>query len=421
MIEVSRESSKHMDNSIVTSYKKIVLVILLFTSVDTILFGTNGNTFFNYIPRLMALIGVILLIPKKHLIVDGSLVVCFTMIGIVSVSNTLRGTEFATSISRILVILLAFAIVAMFNIYEFFEIYDLFMYVVSIMSIILYLFTLFLPSVVLHLPSISNMANSQFFTCFFSSISAESVARVYVPRASGIFWEAGAFSVYLAVAIMYQLFIASKVNMKRLIVFMIMLLLTFSTTGFIAVGTLIFTFTFTKRKNGKWNVWARIFSLFLIVLIIVLLLVGKNTVLYQALFGKIINGESTALTRYASFIVPFRIVGDFPVFGVSAGQISDYMKMYALKPGIFGAFQSSTMCTNTISYQFGTYGICMGMLFVIGTWRFAYKISNKKIIVAVGLFMTFFFAYFGENFFSFFSYVFVFYGYRKRGQAFGDN
>ena len=389
-------------------------MILLFTSVDTILFGTNGNIIFNLIPRIMSLLGIIILIPKKHLIIDEAFYICVVMTCIVAISNLISGTEFGTTISRILFILLAFVISSSFSINKFFKVYDSFIYIVSLVAVILHLVTLLTPSIVLHMPSVSNMANSRFYTCILGSISSESVARIYLPRASGIFWEAGAFSVYLVVAIFYQLFIAEQVNGKRLLVFFVTLLLTFSTTGFISVGTLLFTFTFTKAKKGKLNLILRGVSVTLISLIIGLLVFGENTVLYQTLFGKIINGESTALTRYASFIVPFRIVKDFPLFGVSAGKISDYMKLYALKNGTFGIFQSSTMCTNTVAYQFGTYGIIMGVLFVWGTWKFAYKFAQKKIIIAIGLFFTLFFAYCGENFFSFFSYVFVFYGYKKR-------
>lgn len=405
---------------VVFSRKKMILFILLFTSVDTILFGTNQNVLFNYIPRVISLLGIVALLPKRRLKKDKTLFACIVMLLIVCLSNYIYSTDFGTTVSRVLVILVAFSIVSSYSIKEFFNIYDTFMYLVSVITIFLYILTLMLPSFVRHLPTITNMANSKFYTCILSSISAESVNRVYIPRASGIFWEAGAFAIYLVTAIFYQLFVSDKIRISRLCVYLITLLLTFSTTGFIATAMLIFTFTFTNKNKGKYNSLIRFVALFLVIMIVGLFFLGSNTVIYQTLFGKIVNQESTALTRYASFIVPFRIVIDFPLLGVSAGRISDFMRSYALQPGLVGVLQASAMCTNTIAYQFGTYGFVMGMIFIFGTWKFTYKFSGNRNIIAIGLFLTFFFAYFGENFFSFFPYLYVFYGFKTINEQVGD-
>ena len=62
-------------NSILKNKYYIILLIILFTSVDTILFGTNGNRTMNYLPRFMALVGIIFLM-SRYIKRDTALIAC---------------------------------------------------------------------------------------------------------------------------------------------------------------------------------------------------------------------------------------------------------------------------------------------------------------------------------------------------------
>lgn len=385
-----------------------ILAIILFTSVDTILFGTNGNRIMNYVPRVVAIIGILILLPR-YLIKDKKLYVCTTMLMIVILSNLSNGSDTTTLVSRFLFILLAYAIVSSNEMTSFFRVFDWFMYIISIFALMIELLAYVLPGIVRQLLIITNTSGLQFYSCGFASVISGYIGTTSLIRASGIFWEPGAFSIYLVIALMVQLFILEFTNLKRLVVYLVCLVLSFSTTGMIAGAMLFFTFTFSGKIKGKSNSIIRGMSVIAIVFSIMFMIFGQESPMYQLLFGKIINSESTARTRYASFIVPFSILLDYPFLGVGGGKIGELMHIYALNFG--GWLQASNMCTNTLSYQFGAYGLIFGLLFVIGTWKFCKNISFGKKTIALGLFITFFLAYFGENFFSFFSYLFVFYGF----------
>ena len=398
-------------NCILKNRHCLILLIILFTSVDTILFGTNGNRTMNYLPRFMALIGIIFLMPRYYLKRDSALIACITMVLISSVSNFIYDSDSATLISRVLFIILAYLIAEKFTINNFFKVYDFFMYFVSIFALLMEFIVFIFPNVVRSFFIIVNTSGTQFYSVGFASVLANFVGTDLPIRASGIFWEPGAFAIYLVIALMGQLFVFETINIKHVVLYLFSLLLTFSTTGIFAGAMLIFTYTFYGENNNKNNYLIRFITIVLIILIIILMLFGENTMLYNTIFGKIINGDSTAKTRYASFLVPFAILLDYPLLGVSGGNISELMRPYTYKVGNW--LQASNMCTNTLSYQFGAYGLLFGLLFVIGTIKFCKKISCDKRIITLGLFLTFFLAYFGENFFSFFPYIFVFFGLKK--------
>lgn len=396
-----------------------ILAIILFTSVDTILFGTNGNRIMNYVPRIVSIIGILFLLPR-YIKKDKNLYVCVTMLTIVILSNLLNGSDTATLVSRFLFILLAYAIVSSNEMTSFFRVFDWFMYIISIFALMIELLAYVLPGILSHFFIITNTSGLQFYSCGFGSIIARYIGTTSLIRASGIFWEPGAFSIYLVIALMVQLFILKFTNLRRLVVYLVCLVLTFSTTGMIAGAMLFFTFTFSGKIKGKSNSIIRGMSVIAIVFSIMFMIFGQESPMHQLLFGKIINSESTARTRYASFIVPFGILLDYPLLGVGGGKIGDFMRSYAHRFGDW--LQASNMCTNTLSYQFGAYGLIFGLLFVIGTWKFCKNISFGKKTITLGLFLTFFLAYFGENFFSFFSYVFVFYGFSNLCLSYkGDN
>lgn len=397
-------------NSILKNKYYIILLIILFTSVDTILFGTNGNRTMNYLPRFMALVGIIFLM-SRYIKRDTALIACITMVLISSVSNFIYDSDLATLITRVLFIILAYLLAEKFTINNYFKVYDFFMYFVSIFALLMEFIVFIFPNVVRNFFVIVNTSGTQFYSLGFASILSNFVGTGLPIRASGIFWEPGAFAVYLVIALMGQLYVFKSINIKHVVLYLISLLLTFSTTGIFAGAMLIFTYTFYGKNNNKNNYLIRCITIILIILIIVLILFGENTMLYNTIFGKIINGDSTAKTRYASFLVPFAILLDYPLLGVSGGNISELMRPYTYRFG--NLLQASNMCTNTLSYQFGAYGLLFGLLFVIGTIKFCKKISCEKKIVTIGLFFTFFFAYFGENFFSFFPYIFVFLGFKK--------
>ena len=67
-------------------------------------------------------------------------------------------------------------------------------------------------------------------------------------RNSGPFWEPGAFSGFLIVALIFNLLIEQKIKTKKNILFILAIITTFSTTGYIAMFLLLIGFILIGRK-----------------------------------------------------------------------------------------------------------------------------------------------------------------------------
>ena len=120
-----------------------LLIIILFTSVDTLLFGTNRNQLFLYVPRLLDVIGII----GFPLIATGSMrsikvniknIVPFLIfLSLMTVSSLINHENLVTYISRVLSIMLGYSICCYINREQFYKCFDKSMIIISISSLIM--------------------------------------------------------------------------------------------------------------------------------------------------------------------------------------------------------------------------------------------------------------------------------------------
>lgn len=398
------------------------LIVLFYTSVDTILFGTNSNTAFLYVPRILGLLGIVSL----PLLYTGSLhricihkrdfIVAFIMILIILVSSIVNSDLVVTTISRLIVVILAYVICHTYSKEQFAAIFDTFIYAVSIVAIIVELVSYTLPGLIMRLPVVVNTVNHAFYTCFFGSLETTEIDHVFI-RGNGIFWEPGAFAIYLIFALIIQLFVLKKTNIKRIGVFLFALAITFSTTGYLALAVLLLAYVISNRTDSMSR---RIKVLFIVIagLIIVGCLFIDTSLIYNSVFSKLTSGTSGATTRYSSFYNGMRVALDHPIIGV-ATNTSKYMAEYVFASGsIF--YNGGTSITNTFVGQFASYGLIFGSMFMYGTFMYLKKYSNSFLEWML-LSMTIFMSYFGEKFFSFFPFVFVFYGLSHKRYSTNEN
>ena len=388
------------------------LFLLLFTSVDTVLFGTNANKLFLYIPRFVALF-IIISLPfiqsrKRGTLSFDKYSMSFFLLMIVSfcVSNFYNHEAFETFASRILAIVVAFIVTCCYSEEDYFKAFDKFIYLVSICAIITEIIAYVIPSFFIAFPSITNTVGSRFFVYFFGSMEQANLGRTII-RANGIFWEPGAFSIYLIIGIMNQLFGIGEINNRHLFVYIMALLLTFSTTGYVSLAFVILVFVFSKRTDLLSK---RVKGVLIIgsVLIVIGSILLDNNLIQNMVLGKLISGTSSATTRYSSLFNGMKVAIDHPLFGVGS-NFRPYMLEY-VQSSIFN--NGGTSITNTIVAQFACYGSIFGLLFFVGTIRFFKKWSTNMrewVALAIAILL----AYSGERFFSFMPFVFVFYGFCK--------
>lgn len=394
--------------------KLLILYILLYTSVDTILFGTNSSMAFLYVPRILGAVGIVF-IPyisggrfrytheKRKPRILGILLLLLT------ISNYLNYEGTSTFVSRIITILLAFVITENFEKEIFITVYDNFLYCVSIVAIVVEVIAYVARNVLLALPRGINIAGNTFVSLGIGGILPVDMRGSFI-RSSGIFWEPGAFAIYLTLGMLFQLFALKKTNIKRFTIYIICLLITFSTTGYIASAVLALGYLFTKRSkriNKKLKVIIAVGAL----TVLVVAFFFDVSLLNDFVFAKLFNGTSGATTRYSSIFNAMRVAFDHPFFGVS-GATAKYMQQYVSAVG--NRFSNGgTTVTNTITTQYIKYGVIFGTLFLIGTFKFMKKLSTTTY-ECILLCLTITLCYFGENFFSFLPFVFVFYGFTNK-------
>lgn len=386
---------------------RFILGICLFTSVDTILFGTNSSSIMVLVPRIVAIIGIIFIcnfraIHKKQFF-------CLSAFLIIALCSFLfNQADLNTSISKLLFIMLGFSIATRFSIRSFFEVFDKVLFIVSCCAIGLEIIAYAVPSVCTHFLKITNEAGTLYYSIGFSSINSIFLNTALI-RSSGIYWEAGAFSIYLFLGLLGQLFVFDEINIKKVFIYLSCMVLTFSTTGAIAVSALLLTFIVSKKGSNIKDKKIKFLIILVIIAFAMLFILGEQSAFYNTLFGKITNNASTTRTRIASLVVPFEIAKSSPLIGVSPNKVATSMREFALNSRF--DVQASSMCTNTITYQFAAYGVIYGLLFFLRNCYFCKRIACENTFLAIGLMLSISLAYCGENFYSFLPYTFVFLSY----------
>lgn len=394
--EVSRRS-KHIN---------AILMLLFFTSTDTVLFGTNSNYRFLFIPRIVGL-SVCILLPiilnKGRIRIDKRLFLCAVMVLMIATSAIINQGKIGTIVSRIIPVCVACSIAMYCTLDEFASVFCKFVYIVSVIALLMEAISYVFPMLIYSMPSVINTSGYRFATCFLGSIRISDLSKVFI-RSNGIFWEPGAFAVYLNFAIFFQLIILKQHKLSRLFIYLIALSLTFSTAGYICFIFLMVVFI-PFSNSSKSHLKLKRTMLFLTFIAVVI--ICSSPEIMSLLFGKITNQESTTVVRWFSFLGGFKIALNTPFTGVFSNNISDTMQSIAAASG--------GMLTNTWSYQFAAYGIPFGALFTFCSYKFFSKIE-KNIVSTVGFFTFLLLSYVGEMFFSFIPFIFVFYGLRETNE-----
>ena len=98
---------------------------------------------------------------------------------------------------------------------------------------------------------LTNIGGQRFYTWLVCSLPIEPGGII---RNFGFARVPGVFAIYIIIALIFETFINENSSVKRIIIFTITLITTFSTTGFIAFGfyliAILFNSSNTKSKAG---------------------------------------------------------------------------------------------------------------------------------------------------------------------------
>lgn len=178
-------------------------------------------------------------------------------------------------------------------------------------------------------------------------------------RNSGPFWEPGAFAVFLIIALMFNIIKKGYLLGKKNIVFILALVTTFSTAGYIAFFVLISGyFLFYKGLSQK---------LILIIFVFASLSIYTNTTfLKEKVINNLSMAEESTGSRFGSALADYRLFEQSPIVGWGRGPMR-----YGGKVSIFGQAEHRN---NGIFILLATYGLLGFILYF-----FFFYISLKKI------------------------------------------
>lgn len=246
-----------------------------------------------------------------------------------------------------------------------FEIFSNIMYVISIYSLITYVVSCIVPSVIYIFPSTYNINGLMAFNVGLSFVNINN----YLIRNMGLFWEPGAFQTYLVFAILFEKYKYNLSRPIRIFVFMLAIISTWSTVGIIN----LFLLTIVIVIESKCKICVIIYAFLLA--IIFMFYEYLPEVIKHFIFGKIYDFiflNSTEVTsasvRYDSTIYPFYAFLSHPFIGIG------YVGLEKSIP------TAHSMTTNTILNWFAVYGIIYGSIFINAIIKFTMTFSNKHKI-----------------------------------------
>ena len=195
---------------------------------------------------------------------------------------------------------------------KFIPIYINLIYTVSIISLFVYVTFFF--------PSIANQLVSHAFKSFLIPVDLQSYE--YIPnyiivafnsyqefRNSGPFWEPGAFSVFLTIALMLNILVKNRIADKKNILFIITIITTLSTAGFLALFViLVLVYFFLNPSLKKALLLVPMIALFTVLIINLPFMLPK-------IQNNIIIAENNNTSRFGSALSDYKLIYENPILG----------------------------------------------------------------------------------------------------------
>ena len=390
-----------------------LIFCIIFVSHDSLLFGTNKNQTFIFFKYFYAasLTAVMLFADffRSKNFQKKSFDYCFLML-IISSINMIATQDFSLgNIYRMMMFPYAMCIVRRISLENFKHIYDTIMTLVCSISLILFFVQILFPMLMDLFPIVANSGDFLYY-----SIGIFNGRVIPEFRNYGFAREPGVFQAFIALALLIQISPSFKTNYYKISLYLLTMLTTFSTTGYIiAIVWLVLVFYEEKNFFGKKTLFLLFLGIcggFLFLYFDLMPLIDSMSV-----FSKLSNSSGyTTASRYTSIVSNLYICLHHPLFGVGIQKVGEISPL--LSYDFFGVYAESN--TNTIFYHFSSQGILYALLWAIPYFLFAKRLFVERISYLLGggilLLMCF-----GELFcYSGLFYLLIFYSFENNCERF---
>ncbi len=336
--------------------------------------------------------GIVLKIKKRLFFIYTAFIVGIIVSGL-SFSNIKQTTIIVICIT------IGFAVVNFLTYERFVKIYKEMMLFLSVFSLITLALWFIAPSVITALP-IARQTTATYYNALFSIISNST----YSTRNIGMFWEPGAYAIFLNIALLYEM-TDKKQSLIKILIFMLTIATTLSTLGIICLANLVLVYIFNKGdyiQHGKRNK----FIVLAISVAAVIYIFYHGEYFMHHVFGKLTDNTDSytnvsTSTRINAVIYPFKAFKESPFVGVGLNEFLRISREYC-----------DSMATCTFLNWLAIYGV-FGLFFVVPCISIFLK-HGKNLISRIGLLIFSILLFSTETFLTIgFVYILVFYGIQK--------
>ncbi|MBO5240259.1 MAG: hypothetical protein J6B56_02415 [Clostridia bacterium] len=315
----------------------------------------------------------------------------------------IEGLLLNEAIKQILIVLsgivIALGLIYALDYKDFKKLYINLMVIIAVGSLFFLGMSYLAPQFVKLFPKLTNGEGSTNYFCVLSMVNFQNM------RNYGIFWEPGAFQVFLSLAMLFEIFSDEKCRIWVLVLFAIVMVTTYSSIAVLSLFLLGCLWIF----NSKFTLGLKIVSIIAVVAGILLGIIWLSDISpdFKYAFDKIkdfFNPNSTngsVTVRQDSIFELLKLFFNSPLMGVGFSGI----EMKAAELGY-------DVAATTVIYWFGRYGIFVGAILTIGLYKFT-KLLTKNHWLRIFIFGTIICFTMTEHFaFSASFLIFPFYGYK---------
>lgn len=361
--------------------KKISLFFILFLTSSFVI----CNDIWSSTVTICLWILVLAMLLFNSQIIDKKLAfIMFLLVISMGISTLINHENFRTYVALSFSYFVILLFVSQYNISEFIDSYVYVLKLICVISLIGYMAFLIVPEL-----------HNFFVVTNLADLKATNLV-LYIDTANnkrnmGMFWEPGAFQTFINLALMFEV---SKENPNKInvVIFVLTVLTTYSTTGYI--GLLFIGLLFFVRKGT--NIKAKI--VLLVLAIAFMLIIFFNGTINSLLFASSINGQSTVFGKIIQFFNGNRSSVVLDSASVRYNAIFEIAKTIKEKPilgygysGLRERTYEYTYGMNTCTFLnwFATYGILFGIVALIGSKRFSEKLNVGFLARVTGIMILF--------------------------------
>lgn len=360
-----------MENIKISWFDITIIVLLCIISDDTMFFGTNDASFVLPFRAVFYSLTIVFYGVKCHFRINKKAGFAFLLIFVSVLLTVIVNNYFTQGYTFYLLGMLLGLIVVSYFPFDIFVTYFIkIMFFSSCLSLFLYFLYIIYPTYVIRFPTITNSAGNEYFNLIFSVFPKKLSLDI---RNYSFFREPGIYAMYLCFALLLILFCDSaKMQLKKVrysIVFIISILTTLSTAGYLFLFSIIFLFLLLRNK-------------FLTVLFLLVSVLLFGLVLIDTPFDKF-NSDSLAymstLSRISSAILPLYIIIVNPFTGVGLDSFVSLYETYSYT--LFSEnFSASGTSTNTILNIMAIFGIPIGLAITYLVYLFTKNVTKNRFL-----------------------------------------